>query len=189
VDVVKWLCIILLALALTPAHAATLYVLAWQSQLAIDTATEAATVTGGTLVYLMTAEDGMSGQVAATAPAACLTIEWQARTMSGAGVRLSQAWTADCPPVVSDLSAHWHGTTEAILDWTQDKAGEICIEKRNAGAYTFLGCVQGAAGANATLIPWQPADVAYRPTAGDVYTISGVSALLVGVMYLPIVQP
>jgi hypothetical protein len=90
------------------------------------------------------------------------------------------------PPVVSDLSARWHGATEATLTWEQDQAGAVCVEKHNAGVYTFLGCMEGQAGRNTTLLPWQPADAAYRPAAGDVYTISGVSAALQGVVWMPI---
>lgn len=87
--------ILFLALLLTTARADhTLYVLGWSSPQPVQI--ERVTVTGGALVQVLSASDGISGTIAATAPRACLVIVAEGRTVAGAGVRLSRAWADAC---------------------------------------------------------------------------------------------
>ena len=101
----RLLLIILLALAsLIPARAqSSLYVLGWASPLPVQI--ERVSVTGGALTQVLTAGDGLSGTIAASAERDCVTVTAEGTTTTGAGVRFVRSWEAGCWRVWLPVSA------------------------------------------------------------------------------------
>ena len=93
---------ILLVLALTTARAQpSLYVVGWGSALPVRI--ERIEVRGGALVQVLTAGDGLSGTIAASAERECVTVTVDGVTTTGAGVRIVRTWDAGCERIFLPL--------------------------------------------------------------------------------------
>lgn len=81
--------------SLAPARAQpALYVLGWISPYPVQVSR--IEVRGGALVQVLSAGDGLSGTIAASAERDCLTITADGLTTTGAGVRFVRSWESGC---------------------------------------------------------------------------------------------
>lgn len=83
------------------------------------------------------------------------------------------------------LTARWDSPTSAVVSWQQGQRG--CLWRNS----TFIGCYDGAGAVRVTFGQRGPMDAAYRPAAGDVFTVvvdgAAYSAPLRSVVRLPVV--
>ncbi len=87
----------ILILLLATAQAETRYVLRWESQLPVRVGR--IEVTGGAIERAETASDGLSGEVEASAPRACLSITVGGQTTNGIPILASRSWSDGCERV------------------------------------------------------------------------------------------
>lgn len=92
-------------------------------------------------------------------------------------------------PTASNLRAAWFDSSHALVSWSQDQDGQVCLAKRTGEAWVLFDCRDYTAGYHQRVLPDEnPVDGTLRPFAGDIYEANAARALLQSYTWLPAVE-